>query len=153
MIVIMSKTRRSGNQSESQGTDFEDSLVENIGESLEEGNTSKQDLLPSSQGDEVEGLEGDHGADEASSVAVNRARKKGAAKTKKTKALEEPISCCTERDPLPRAPLPTPDGGRSFTALSWNVNGLRATVKNGLDVLRRMVKTERPDLVCIQVKS
>lgn len=41
--------------------------------------------------------------------------------------------------------------GKSFTVLSWNVNGIRATAKKGLETLRGLVKEERPDLVCFQV--
>lgn len=71
---------------------------------------------------------------------------------KKNKQKKEEVEICTHRDPIERVPLPSEGcGEKSFTVLSWNVNGLRATVKNGLDVLRRMVETERPDLVCFQV--
>ncbi|CAN0405578.1 unnamed protein product, partial [Hapterophycus canaliculatus] len=72
----------------------------------------------------------------------------GGSKKKKGKdKMKLPIF--TKRDPIDRVPLPL-DGTRSFTVLSWNVNGIRAIVKNGLEVLRHMVETERPDLVCFQ---
>lgn len=41
--------------------------------------------------------------------------------------------------------------GKSFTVLSWNVNGIRATAKKGMETLRGVVKEEKPDLVCFQV--
>lgn len=148
-------TKRKGKkqQSESQGTDFDDSLVENFDGSLladDCNNEPGEDTLRSSQCDGV-------GEDESEEKIGNgkgaKKKKKGSGMEKKTKAVKE-IACCTERDVIPRVPLPLKDNSaRSFTALSWNVNGLRATVKNGLDVLRRMVETERPDLVCIQVKG
>lgn len=74
---------------------------------------------------------------------------------KKKKKAKAKLPIFTERDPIERLPLPPSSTGsennNSFTVLSWNVNGVRATVKNGLKVLRRMVETERPDLVCLQV--
>lgn len=83
------------------------------------------------------------------------ASKKAAGKKKAEKKKEE-VEIVTVRDPIARVPLPSDGSGKgkscSFTVLSWNVNGLRATVKNGLEVLRRMVETERPDLVCFQVR-
>ncbi|CAM9332080.1 unnamed protein product [Pylaiella littoralis] len=73
---------------------------------------------------------------------------------KKKKKAKAKLPIFTERDPIERLPLPPSSTGsennNSFTVLSWNVNGVRATVKNGLEVLRRMVETERPDLVCLQ---
>ena len=80
--------------------------------------------------------------------------RKQAGNGKASKKKEE-VEICTVRDPIARVPLPSDGGsGKStcFTVLSWNVNGIRATVKNGLEVLRRMVETERPDLVCFQVR-
>lgn len=43
--------------------------------------------------------------------------------------------------------------GKSFTVLSWNVNGIRATAGKGLETLRGLVKEEKPDLVCFQVRT
>lgn len=149
---MSTKSKGKKQQSESQGTDFDDSLVENLDGSLLAdncNNTPEEDSLRNSQGDGV----GEDDNEEKTTSRKGARKKKGAGAEKKTKAVEE-IACCTERDVLPRVPLPSGDDcARSFTALSWNVNGLRATVKNGLDVLRRMVETERPDLVCIQVKG
>ncbi|CAM9908105.1 unnamed protein product, partial [Discosporangium mesarthrocarpum] len=54
----------------------------------------------------------------------------------------------TERDHLARVPLPS--GGPSFTVLSWNVNGLRALVKNSPEILKKLAEEERPDLFCLQ---
>ena len=74
---------------------------------------------------------------------------------KASKKKQEEVEICTVRDPIARVPLPADDGSGKkicFTVLSWNVNGLRATVKNGLEMLRRMVETERPDLICFQVR-
>lgn len=76
----------------------------------------------------------------------------GGAKKKKQGKEKTKLPIFTKRDPIDRVPLPS-DGTRSFTVLSWNVNGIRAVVKNGLDVLRHTVKTERPDLVCFQVRA
>lgn len=71
----------------------------------------------------------------------------GKKKGKKKKKAELPIF--TKRDPIDRLPLPST--GTTFTVLSWNVNGVRATAKKGLEPLRRMVEKERPDIVCLQV--
>lgn len=76
-------------------------------------------------------------------------------KAKKAKKPKAKLPIFTERDTIERLPLPpssTRSENSSFTVLSWNVNGIRATVKNGLEVLRCMVETERPDLVCLQVR-
>ncbi|CAM9459114.1 unnamed protein product, partial [Laminaria digitata] len=93
------------------------------------------------------------------SKATSKAPSKDDGKAGKAggKKKKEEVEICTVRDPIARVPLPSDDGGSGkkkscFTVLSWNVNGLRATVKNGLEVLRRMVETERPDLVCFQVR-
>lgn len=56
-----------------------------------------------------------------------------------------------ERDPIVRRE--TLASGKSFTVLSWNVNGIRATAKKGLETLRGVVEEERPDLVCFQVRK
>lgn len=149
----MPKKKGKKQQSESQGTDFDDSLVENLDGSLladDCNNTPEEDSLRNSQGD---GVGEDESDQKIGSGKGAKKKKKGAGVEKKTKVVEE-VACCTERDVIPRVPLPSKDdGARSFTALSWNVNGLRATVRNGLDALRRMVETERPDLVCIQVRG
>lgn len=57
----------------------------------------------------------------------------------------------SERDAIVRRE--TLASGKSFTVLSWNVNGIRATAKKGLETLRGVVKEERPDLVCFQVRA
>lgn len=111
-----------------------------------------------SQTQEAEATEQGEDEEEAAKKtggAGSKKEKHRAGKAKKKKADEE---ICTERDVLERIPLPAADeraggGVKSFTVLAWNVNGLRATVKNGLDALRKMVDTEKPDLVCFQVPS
>ncbi|CAM9841926.1 unnamed protein product [Ectocarpus sp. 12 AP-2014] len=70
----------------------------------------------------------------------------GGKKKGKKKKAELPIF--TKRDPIDRVPLPST--GTTFTVLSWNVNGIRATVKKGLEPLRRMVEKEMPDIICLQ---
>lgn len=114
------------------------------------------------EGHDGEG-EGDGEEEEEKEVTEGKGKSKGKGKggkkeqKKKTagKKKKEEVEICTVRDPIARVPLPSDGGGGKksyFTVLSWNVNGLRATVKNGLEVLRRMVETERPDLVCFQVR-
>lgn len=74
--------------------------------------------------------------------------------TTERKTSKKKVEICTERDPLERIPLPGGSGtggNKTFTVVSWNVNGLRATIKSGLATLQQMVETERPDLVCFQV--
>lgn len=93
-------------------------------------------------------------------------QEKGGTRKKKKAAKKKVIETCTERDAVERVPLPRPaaaatataaddvaSSSKTFTVLAWNVNGIRATVKNGLDVLKKMVETERPDLVCFQVRT
>ncbi|KAG5178003.1 Endonuclease/exonuclease/phosphatase [Tribonema minus] len=56
----------------------------------------------------------------------------------------------TERDPTPRRPTPGFPGPRYFKALSWNVNGLRGTLRNAPEALSALAARERPDLLCLQ---
>lgn len=119
---------------------------------LDYDDSQTQEAEAKEQGEEEEEAETEA---EKAGDAGSKKEKQRAGKAKKKKADED---ICTERDVLRRVPLPTGDGraaggNKSFTVLAWNVNGLRATVKNGLDFLRKMVDTEKPDLVCFQVPS
>lgn len=111
---------------------------------------------------EEENGEGDEDSKkpEKSSGKGGRKRKKPVAtdtteETTERKTSKKKVEICTERDPLERIPLPSgggTGGNKTFTVVSWNVNGLRAIIKNGLATLQQMVETEKPDLVCFQVQ-
>jgi hypothetical protein len=52
-----------------------------------------------------------------------------------------------------RAGLIWPAKGRTFKALSWNVNGLRALLEKQPEQLTRLVQQEAPDYLCLQVSK
>lgn len=116
----------------SGSTDSQDGMTTAAEESQDTLGSSLADTLDQDLEDEVEAEGG---------------KKKKAKKAKQPKAK---LQTFTHRDPVVRRVAP-PGAGKSFTVLSWNVNGIRATAKKGLEVLRGMVKEERPDLVCFQV--
>lgn len=113
----------------------------------ESQDTPGESLLDSQEQEESQG--------KTNASAASKKKTKSKESPKKGKAAE--VQICTERDRIERVPW-SDDGvagdrptGSSFTVLSWNVNGIRATAKNGLQALRRMVEKERPDLICFQV--
>lgn len=127
-------------------------------DSQEESETQMTDAFGSLPADESHQQEEEEEEEEQKEPkkGVKGAKRKGkkeppTPKPKKKKAAKVEVEICTERDQLERRSLPSGGASNSFTVLSWNVNGLRATVRNGLAVLRRVVETERPDLVCFQV--
>ena len=75
----------------------------------------------------------------------NMSSSKGTLASKVTsKKTEQSI---TERDPLPKLwSKPT----NMFKIISWNVNGIRAVVKNYPNALSDLVKEHKPDLICLQ---
>lgn len=131
--LLDSQTQQQGHDGEHEGDGEggQDEVIERKGKSTSKGSKKQQ----------------------TKKTAASASKQAGNGKASKKK--KEEVEICTVRDPIARVPLPS-DGGivkkTCFTVLSWNVNGLRATVKNGLEVLRRMVETERPDLVCFQVR-
>eukprot|EP00730_Choanoeca_flexa_P014418 TRINITY_DN6302_c0_g1_i1.p1 TRINITY_DN6302_c0_g1~~TRINITY_DN6302_c0_g1_i1.p1 ORF type:complete len:445 (+),score=71.76 TRINITY_DN6302_c0_g1_i1:72-1337(+) len=68
-------------------------------------------------------------------------------KAKKPKLKKAP-SQGVPRTKLPRVALPTDTPCTSI--VSWNVNGLRAVVKNSPEVFATLVKDEKPDLLFLQ---
>lgn len=127
-------------------------MATSAGESQDSQEYFSESLLDSQQLRDEEELEEQEGGGDGVGAQEKRegeAGKKSKAKGKKEKKPKAVEPICTERDPLERKELVP----ASFTVLSWNVNGLRATVKNGVDVLRRVVKAERPDLICFQVMT
>lgn len=139
----------------SASVSLDDSLLDSQQQQGDDGND---------EGDreEEEGEEVIEGKGKSKGKGGKKQQKKKTAASKQAEAgdgkaskKQEEVEICTVRDPIARVPLPADDGSGKkicFTVLSWNVNGLRATVKNGLEMLRRMVETERPDLICFQVR-
>eukprot|EP00752_Nemacystus_decipiens_P006512 g5864.t1 len=84
----------------------------------------------------------------AAAAAAAGKKKKAKEKKPKEKKPKAKLPIFTERDAIVRRE--TLASGKSFTVLSWNVNGIRATAKKGMETLRGVVKEERPDLVCFQ---
>jgi len=67
----------------------------------------------------------------------------------KAKTTEQRI---TERDPLPKL-WHAKEGvgdGKLFKLLSWNVDGLRAVLRNHPNALPDLAKQHNPDLICLQ---
>jgi len=69
---------------------------------------------------------------------------------KKAKAVKIDKDHVFERDVIPRREMVAQDGYEFFKVLSWNVNGLRALVKNKKDILEKLIKEEKPDVLCLQ---
>lgn len=144
---------------ESQDTLFTETQNSSIGSGIFEDTEEGHDK---ESGEAEEDGEEDDGEEDSQSREKAKDKKTDTRKTKVKQKKKAAVEICTERDFLERVPLPKEESengagssgeAKTFTVLSWNVNGLRATVKNGLDVLRRMVETERPDLVCFQVQQ
>jgi len=70
--------------------------------------------------------------------------------SKSSKKEKNPEQRITERDPLPKLWKPS-EHDKCFKILSWNVDGLRAVMKNLPTAMSDLVKKyDYPDLVCLQ---
>lgn len=47
----------------------------------------------------------------------------------------------------------TPPSANGLKIISWNVAGLRGTMKKDPDVLNELVDKENPDILCLQVRQ
>jgi len=71
-----------------------------------------------------------------------------AKRAKKTLAERDAGKTVFPQDPLDRRKVPSE--GNLFKVLSWNVNGLRAIVRNHKEKLLSLVQEEQPDLLFLQ---
>lgn len=142
-----------------QHAETHDETLEDITEEVEDNNkTPEEEAEEEEEEEEPEesNPESKEDGDEGDGEGRGKKRKKRATTTKQSTKAKEKDVICTERDPVARLERPSENEGgarKAFTVLSWNVNGLRATIKNGLTALRRMVDEEKPDLICLQVRS
>jgi hypothetical protein len=64
---------------------------------------------------------------------------------RKRKALDEVVIL---RDPI--LPKPLSESTSACKIISWNVAGLRGTLKNNPDIFDQLVKDHGPDVICLQ---
>lgn len=62
--------------------------------------------------------------------------------------LHEKDGSFFKRDEIGTMPFPATDG---LKIISWNVAGLRGTLKKSPEVLNDLVDKEKPDILCLQV--
>lgn len=156
--VAKSPVRRSSQRKPTAGKRKKDVEKNVDAETQDESPTDLQDHDHVAE-ENREGDEDSKKPAKSSGKAGKRRKKPVATDTTEEEAAEgktskKKVEICTERDPLERVPLPGgggTGGSKTFTVISWNVNGLRAIIKSGLPTLQQMVETERPDLVCFQV--